>query len=97
MKATASNTSRQMLTQLAQRLSLAKTFESTFGAGIMTAGYKRQTHLAGWTTDQLIAMSKANSLSHVVYTFSILSIFFTGYPANQPVGSETATSYIASD
>ncbi|PZO47033.1 MAG: hypothetical protein DCF15_19530 [Phormidesmis priestleyi] len=61
MKATASNTSRQMLTQIAQRLSYARTFESTFGAGIMTADYKQQARQAGWTSDQLIAMSKANS------------------------------------
>ena len=59
MKPTASNTSRQMLTQLAQRLSLAKTLESAFGAGIMTADYKRSARQSGWTTEQLIAMSEA--------------------------------------
>lgn len=62
MKPTASNTSRQMLTQLAQRLSLARTLESALGAGIMTADYQLSTRPAGWTSAQLIAMSKANAL-----------------------------------
>ena len=61
MKPTASNTSRQALTALANRLHLARTHESAYGAGIMTADYKRKAHKTGWTTEQLLAMSAAKS------------------------------------
>ena len=62
MKATASNTSRQMPIQIAQRLSMARAFECTLGAGIMTANYKRPAGQLGWTTEQLVTMSKAIGL-----------------------------------
>lgn len=59
MKATASTPSRQLI---AQRLSLGQAFESAFGAGMMTASDQSQTGGAGWTTERLIAMSKAIAL-----------------------------------
>lgn len=62
MKPTASNTSRQMLTVLAQRLSLAKILESAVGAGVMTENYKRSARKAGWISEQLVAMSNAQVL-----------------------------------
>lgn len=61
MKPTASNTSRQALTALSHRLHLARANESAYGAGIMTADYKRKARTTGWTTEQLLAMSAAKS------------------------------------
>ncbi len=61
MKPTASNASRQTLIQLAHRLYLGRTFEGIYGAGIMSTGYKRAAHKAGWSTRQLLAMSAAKS------------------------------------
>lgn len=59
MKPTSSNTSRQMLTSLAQRLSLARILESSMGAGVMTADYKRSARQAGWSAQQLVTLSNA--------------------------------------
>ncbi len=42
MKATASNTSNRLMTQLAQRLNLGRILEGTYGTGAMTAGYQRE-------------------------------------------------------
>ncbi len=61
MKATTSTNSAYTIAQLAQRLNLGRVFEGTYGSGAMTAGYKRETKKAGWTTDQLLAMSAAKS------------------------------------
>ena len=61
MKATASNTSRRTMTQLAQRLHLGRVLESCFGSGVMTAGYKRQSHKTGWTVAQLVSFAEAKS------------------------------------
>ncbi|MGB3300328.1 MAG: hypothetical protein WBA76_18855 [Phormidesmis sp.] len=61
MKSTASHTSYQAIVNLAHRLHLARTQESAYGAGIMTADYKRKDRKAGWTTEQLLAMSAAKS------------------------------------
>ncbi len=61
MKNTASNTSRHAFTQIAQRLSLGKVLESAYGVGAMSADNKRAAHKAGWTTQQLLAMSAAKS------------------------------------
>lgn len=62
MKATTANNSAYTITQLAQRLSLGRVLEGTYGAGAMTAGDKRQAKKAGWTTEQLVKMSEAKSL-----------------------------------
>lgn len=61
MKATVSNTHNSLITQLAQRLNLARILEGTYGTGAMTAGYKRETPKTSWTTEQLLAMSAAKS------------------------------------
>mgnify|MGYP001038399534 CR=1 FL=1 len=61
MKATASNTSNRLMTQLAQRLNLGRILEGTYGTGAMTAGYQREARKASWTTEQLLAMSAAKS------------------------------------
>jgi len=61
MEFTASNISRQTLTQLAHRLSLGKVLEGAYGAGVMTAHYKRAARKTEWTTEQLLAMSAAKS------------------------------------
>ncbi|NJM97179.1 MAG: hypothetical protein HC800_08350 [Phormidesmis sp. RL_2_1] len=62
MKPTASNTSRQTLSQLAQRLNLGITLEETYGSGVLRADYKRAARSAGWSAPQLLAMSAAKSL-----------------------------------
>lgn len=59
MKAIASNTSRQMLREIAQRLSLARILEGSLGAGVMTVDYKRAARQPGWTAEQLVVMSNA--------------------------------------
>ncbi|MGB3574334.1 MAG: hypothetical protein WBA01_20040 [Phormidesmis sp.] len=61
MKSTTTQNSCHILTQLANRLFLGRTFEGSYGAGIMTAGYKRATGKTGWSTRQLLAMSDAKS------------------------------------
>ncbi len=61
MKATPSIQSAYTLTQLAHRLNLGKVLEGSYGAGTMTASYKREAKKAGWTTDQLLTMSAAKS------------------------------------
>lgn len=61
MKNTAGNTSRRTFTQIAQRLSIGKALEGAYGAGVMSADDKRAAHKAGWTTQQLLAMSLAKS------------------------------------
>ncbi len=61
MKPTASKTSRRALTQLANRLFLGRTFEDSYGAGIMTADYTRAAHTPGWTARQLLSLSAAKS------------------------------------
>lgn len=64
MKAIASNTSRYTFTQLCQRLSLGRILGDAYGTGAMTADYKRKAVTPGWTTEQLLALSKAKSLYH---------------------------------
>ena len=63
MKLTKTNTSRQNQTDFSYLLRLSTALESAFGAGVMTADANQQTHEAnGWTTEQLLAMSKTKSL-----------------------------------
>ena len=61
MKSTASNISERRMTQLAQRLSLGRIMEGSFGSGEMTASYRHNRRKAGWTAEQLITMSTAKS------------------------------------
>lgn len=61
MKAITHTQSAYTLTQLAHRLHLSRVLEGSYGAGIMTAGYKRAAKKAGWTTEQLSKMSAAKS------------------------------------
>ena len=61
MKATASNSSSRLITELAQRLNLGRVLEGTYGIGALSAGYKRAARKSGWTTEQLLAMSAAKS------------------------------------
>ncbi|MEL7227103.1 MAG: hypothetical protein AAF810_23875 [Cyanobacteria bacterium P01_D01_bin.36] len=60
MKTTA-NTANNIIAQLAQRLNIARVFEGTYGAGAMTADYKRSGQKASWTSEQLVKMSEAKS------------------------------------
>ncbi|MGD1896224.1 MAG: hypothetical protein ACFB16_04635 [Phormidesmis sp.] len=62
MKSTTIKTSRRMLTQLQQRLQLAKTLEGTYGADVTSAHYQEADCRAGWSTQQLLALSAAKSL-----------------------------------
>lgn len=62
MKPTGNNPSRRQLTEISRRLHLGRVFEEAYGAGVMTDDYKRAPSRAGWTTEQLIAMSEAKSL-----------------------------------
>lgn len=62
MKNTASNTSRHAFNRLSYLVTLGKTLEGAYGAGVMTADYKREAPKAGWTAQQLMAMSVAKSL-----------------------------------
>ncbi|MEO0805508.1 MAG: hypothetical protein AAFY33_04300 [Cyanobacteria bacterium J06643_4] len=61
MKTTTANNSVYTIAQLAQRLNLGRVLEGAYGAGVMTAGYKRTAKKAGWSTDQLLTMSAAKS------------------------------------
>lgn len=61
MKTTAVNNSAYTITQLAQRLNLGRVLEGAYGAGVMTAGYKRAAKKDSWSTNQLLAMSAAKS------------------------------------
>jgi len=62
MKTTTTTHSAYLIAQLAQRLNLGRILEGAYGAGVMTAGYKRAAKKAGWTKDQLLRMSAAKSL-----------------------------------
>ena len=63
MKLTAINTSRQEQTNLSYLLRLATTLESAYGAGVMADNSSRDTRgTKGWTTAQLLAMSRSKSL-----------------------------------
>lgn len=61
MKTTTTTHSAYTIAQLAQRLNLGRVLEGAYGAGAMTADYKREVKKAGWTTDQLLTMSAAKS------------------------------------
>ena len=61
MRTTANSPSNRFMAQLAQRLNLGRILEETYGMGAMTAGYKRETPQASWTTEQLLVMSTAKS------------------------------------
>lgn len=61
MKTTTATNSAYTIAQLAQRLNLGRVLEGAYGAGTMTAGYKREAKKAVWTTDQLLTMSAAKS------------------------------------
>lgn len=61
MKATTAHPSAYTIAQISQRLSLGRILEGTYGVGAMTEGYKREAKKAGWTTEQLLAMSAAKS------------------------------------
>lgn len=61
MKATTANQSTYTVTQLAARLNLSSVLEGAYGLGTMTAGRKQSAKKAGWTQEQLIAMSAAKS------------------------------------
>ena len=60
MKIAASNTTYSVISQLAQRLNLGRILEGTYGAGVM-GNDSQKTQKAGWTTEQLLAMSAAKS------------------------------------
>ncbi|MEM6839080.1 MAG: hypothetical protein AAF609_19795 [Cyanobacteria bacterium P01_C01_bin.120] len=62
MKPTGNKPSPRQLTDISRRLHLGRVFEEAYGAGVMTADYKRAPSRAGWTLEQLIAMSEAKSL-----------------------------------
>lgn len=61
MKSTASNLSHRDFSQLVRAFNLGKTLEGTYGAGVMTADYRRAPKETGWTTQQLLALSAAKS------------------------------------
>lgn len=61
MKTTASNLSRRDFSQLIRAFDLGKTLEATYGAGAMTADYRRAPKTSIWTTQQLLAFSAAKS------------------------------------
>lgn len=61
MKSNASNTTHCMFHQLCQRVALSRTLGDAYGAGIMSHQHKRETHRAGWTTEQLLTMANAKS------------------------------------
>ncbi|MEL6159543.1 MAG: hypothetical protein AAFQ40_04680 [Cyanobacteria bacterium J06623_5] len=62
MKPTASNLSHSEFIKCLYAFELGKILEATYGAGAMTADYRRAPRKAGWTTQQLLALSAAKSL-----------------------------------
>lgn len=61
MKTTTATNSAYIIAQLAQRLNLGRILEGAYGAGTMTADYKREAKKASWTAEQLLTMSAAKS------------------------------------
>lgn len=61
MKPTASNLSHRDFSQLIRAFDLGKTLEAAYGAGAMTADYRRAPKASGWTAQQLLALSAAKS------------------------------------
>lgn len=61
MKLSAANLSVRDFFQLVRAFNLGKTLEATYGAGAMTADYRRAPKPAGWTLQQLLTLSTAKS------------------------------------
>ena len=62
MKPTATNLSHRDFSQLIRAFDLGKTLEAAYGAGVMTANYRRAPKATSWTTQQRLALSAAKSL-----------------------------------
>lgn len=62
MKLATGRNSRRATTDFSYLLRLATTLEGAYGAGVMTADDKQETQRAGWTTKQLLALSRSKSV-----------------------------------